>query len=511
MPPTDEATFARSPLLPDASTTAQIRDLLRSNSERPDDLRSRTSALSDELARHDGEISRLRVQLEIVESDRAALQVHYDACHSFLAPIRRVPAEILTEIFAYCRHHFSTDESLDDEEAKSRLHHHGTRSLRSILWRHSWGRIQETMRVLRLVLERSGNSLLNVAVDHGRYRPSFHLLALHSQRWKTARISCPAFGLRDFAAAKGNLPFLESLELLCTSGDLDSALDIFQDAPKLINVTIGGTMLSTIPQLPLGQLRTLACMKLAASNVASAMGLVSRLSPSAKVRLQFDLSVYDDSVELNIPPTTCDIGTLSLETTDDFNEDECAQVFGSVYSSLTLPHLQRLEFDAEEYPNLRLPWIHSHFLALAARSSFQHHLRFLGLFKVVITVSELIETLSALPLLQALEISDQQNLGGVGIHHHLITDTLFRHLIGTANSSPPVPCLNSISCRILFQFDDSVYLTFLLSRLDGTTVFNAILEGLPNHHWVLDPNVTARLQELCEHKNLVFSSQKADE
>ncbi|KAJ7437973.1 hypothetical protein B0H11DRAFT_1634368, partial [Mycena galericulata] len=75
----------------------------------------------DELARHDGEISRLRAQLEIVESDRAALQAHYIACHSFLAPIRRVPAEILTEIFAYCRHHFSTDESLDDEEAKSRL------------------------------------------------------------------------------------------------------------------------------------------------------------------------------------------------------------------------------------------------------------------------------------------------------------------------------------------------------------------------------------------------------
>ncbi|KAJ7467896.1 hypothetical protein B0H11DRAFT_2306375 [Mycena galericulata] len=313
-----------------------------------------------------------------------------------------------------------------------------TIELRSILWRHIWVGFKRRCESSDWSSNAAENSLLNVAVDHGRYRPSFHLLALHSQRWKTARISCPAFGLRD----------------------LDSALDIFQDAPKLINVTIGGTLLSTIPQLPLGQLRTLACIKLAASNVASAMGLVSRLSCSR---------------EVNIPPTTCDIGTLSLETTDDFTEDECAQVFGSVYSSLTLPHLQRLEFDAEEYPNLRLPWIHSHFLALAA-------------------LSELIETLSALPLLQALEISDQQNLGGVGIHHHLITDTLFRHLIGTAQFITP-----------------TVYLAFLLSRLDGTTVFNAILEGLPNHHRVLDPNVNARLQELWEHKNLVFSSQKADE
>ncbi|KAJ7687688.1 hypothetical protein B0H17DRAFT_854756, partial [Mycena rosella] len=52
-----------------------------------------------ELARYDARIEALREELTGVEAARAALQVHYDDCGALLAPIRRLPSELLVKIF----------------------------------------------------------------------------------------------------------------------------------------------------------------------------------------------------------------------------------------------------------------------------------------------------------------------------------------------------------------------------------------------------------------------------
>ncbi|KAJ7107732.1 hypothetical protein C8R44DRAFT_885139 [Mycena epipterygia] len=53
---------------------------------------------------HCGTIRRRNLQLHApfsaVKADRAARQAHYDECHSLLSPIRRLPSEILVDIFA---------------------------------------------------------------------------------------------------------------------------------------------------------------------------------------------------------------------------------------------------------------------------------------------------------------------------------------------------------------------------------------------------------------------------
>lgn len=95
------AAFARSHLLPDLTVEAHLRQQLRLYSE-PEHLTSTISRLSDELARHHLEILRLRTQLRSIQSDRAILQAYYNACRSSFAPIRRVPPEILTEVFSFC-------------------------------------------------------------------------------------------------------------------------------------------------------------------------------------------------------------------------------------------------------------------------------------------------------------------------------------------------------------------------------------------------------------------------
>ncbi|KAJ7265366.1 hypothetical protein B0H12DRAFT_974405, partial [Mycena haematopus] len=63
--------------------------------------------LSQELLRYDDEISRcedeilkLRTHMRRVESERAALKDYLVDCRGLLAPIRRMPTEVLVAIFA---------------------------------------------------------------------------------------------------------------------------------------------------------------------------------------------------------------------------------------------------------------------------------------------------------------------------------------------------------------------------------------------------------------------------
>ncbi|KAJ7687509.1 hypothetical protein B0H17DRAFT_1069806 [Mycena rosella] len=78
-----------------------VRELLRSHRQLPaDQLSSVVSSLSDELLRYDEDITALEAQLARLVSERAVLRSLHTDCGSLLAPIRRLPSEILAEIFA---------------------------------------------------------------------------------------------------------------------------------------------------------------------------------------------------------------------------------------------------------------------------------------------------------------------------------------------------------------------------------------------------------------------------
>ncbi|KAJ7111222.1 hypothetical protein C8R44DRAFT_883050 [Mycena epipterygia] len=123
------------------------------------------------------------------------------------------------------------------------------------------------------------------------------------------------------------------------------------------------------------------------------------------------------------------------------------------------------------------------------------------------------EFLSALPLLQRLEISDHrlfQDRGrSCGAKHLFITDILFSAL--TLESTPPsvVPHLCSVLiCQSFLQIDEHVYLDFLLSRRCTTSSdlppFVSELQWFPGHHRELDSIVSVRLCELRINKELLF-------
>ncbi|KAJ7792838.1 hypothetical protein B0H14DRAFT_3561995, partial [Mycena olivaceomarginata] len=101
-----------SRLLPDA-TKAHIRELSRTYGAPPDHLLPTISALSDELDRCDAEIAPLKAQLTDIETNRAVIDELRRECRGLLSPLRRLPSEILVNIFELC---MRTCPSITDPE-----------------------------------------------------------------------------------------------------------------------------------------------------------------------------------------------------------------------------------------------------------------------------------------------------------------------------------------------------------------------------------------------------------
>ncbi|KAJ7491767.1 hypothetical protein B0H11DRAFT_990702 [Mycena galericulata] len=538
-------TFVRSHLLPNAAQAAHIRDLLRSHAPPPDHLSSTMSALSIEIARYDSEISRLRAQLAILEADQSALKAYHDDHGRFLAPVRHLPSEILLDIFGFLP--LSLADAFEKppgspspkeiqisrlagmpllvvSQVCARWHDIalGTQGLWNRLrldyglWNALWNNPDETRKAMELltrVLKLGRESLLNVEIwsDINCESDVLGLLAKHSERWKTIDLSCPYDDLLVFSSAKGKLPFLESLELY-TWHVQGSAFDAFGVAPRLRNLSLTGSLLSTFAKPPLEQLHALTCTNLSDfAAIAMAASMLAGLPHESKFQLEINFGDCDLSQisDLDIGPSSSNIGSLQMEV-DASKADYCAEVFLAIFTALTLPQLRELAF-YHAHLGQPLPWLHTEFLALSARSSFHNHLATLQLHHVLLTEAELLECLSALPSLQRLEIADHECVGPDDVEHHLITNTLLSQLTRTADSSCLVPRLRSLGCTSLLRFDDTVYLNLLLSRIPEGGAFENEMRVIGDHRTEFEESVAVRIMELCIQKRLVFAFVDEDD
>ncbi|KAJ7111413.1 hypothetical protein C8R44DRAFT_742527 [Mycena epipterygia] len=533
--------FPRSQLFPEPAAKAHIRDLLRSNSQPPHHLSSTISALSDELARHDIELSRLRAQLTAVEADHAALKAYYDDCRGLSSATRRLPAETLLEIFGYISEDppWLTVDRCDSPEAAManlaqahllavsqvcmRWHRiaMGTPALWTSIWLDSiiWSTpalADKAMVLLQTVLNRGGTSLLDIALaiyNGSAHIPALDLIAAHSERWQTARFVAWAPGLLDnLWIVKGRLPQLHTLSL-CGSVPLEH----FQDAPLLKDVTFSGLPDATMAlvRLPLRQLDFLQCAEFVGLaerfglGVSPALRVLPHLSKTARFNLELFYidggTPFDEYIV--VPPVTAEIATLSIMVANQFQvPSNAGTTIAKMIDALTLPALREMAMDSQDYPAHPLPWPHAQFLALSTRSSFNTTLRSLELWCSIITEAELLECLAALPRLDHLAISDHQLTAQGGADQLLITDSLLARLTWPPHSPPPlVPRLGSFHCRSRLQFTDTVFLEFIDSRLDNRYLFESEIWALPGNFRKIDPVVSDRLQVLCNRHLLVFS------
>ncbi|KAJ7896989.1 hypothetical protein B0H13DRAFT_1718572 [Mycena leptocephala] len=98
--------FEKSHLIPGPSEIAQLHDLLRFSGVPTEAVTSTFQNIIDhappELARYDIEIQSLEQTLAALKSDRTLLQSYTDGCRSVFSPVRRLPRELLVEIFDLC-------------------------------------------------------------------------------------------------------------------------------------------------------------------------------------------------------------------------------------------------------------------------------------------------------------------------------------------------------------------------------------------------------------------------
>ncbi|KAJ6596136.1 hypothetical protein DFH09DRAFT_879442, partial [Mycena vulgaris] len=88
-----------------------------------------------ELARYDKEIARLQALLAETISERLAFQAYADGCRSLFSPVRRVPPELLVEVFALLRPSFSSKNNEDKQIAIDRLRNVGVLTVAEVCLR----------------------------------------------------------------------------------------------------------------------------------------------------------------------------------------------------------------------------------------------------------------------------------------------------------------------------------------------------------------------------------------
>ncbi|KAJ7617294.1 hypothetical protein FB45DRAFT_1007857 [Roridomyces roridus] len=466
--------------------------------------RSTISALStnfarcdEELARHRTELARLQAQIQLLTTERQTLQNHYDDCRALLAPIRRLPSEVLGSIFHLCRY---SDENEENPSGLSLGHRilvqkplHSISRV-CIHWRRIvigtptyWTTIDicngltiktpRDLKLLTVALERSRSSPLEVTIYNDEL--ALRLLVEFSERWKIADVHFGAIDCSVFLRLASRLPLLEKLwirafPILLPPG---RALDDFiEAAPRLRNLTIAAPLMPTWNKPLLRQLCSLALTSVYPAYITRCVVLMSELSPVAQLAL--------------------------------YLEDKMT-AFIRLVSALTLPGLTTLTLRAK-YANI--PWPHAEFHALAARSRFHDRLLALDLRGTHISQSELLECLGALPCLERLNIGDRAD----GIEpYYAITDELLQSLtvtdIDDSSSQCPAPRLLCLRLFTLGKFDDEVYITFLRSRMHHLALVNPGQLFECGIEWLMDAQrdlaeaAVEQIDELRKSGRLKFS------
>ncbi|KAJ7719995.1 hypothetical protein DFH07DRAFT_784516 [Mycena maculata] len=550
-----ETIFTQSTLLPSATLTAGLLAMLRNGGHgRPSpELRAIIAAAPAELARYDAELTRLDAIFGQIVAGRNALQGLHDQCVGIESPIRRLPTEILVQIFA----HFEAPKEWDtspilapqwEKKAKQEIARVAGGRLAAFSqvctrWRRVvfgtatlWQTINLDLRCWTLPVETAHASYLHqrminclvVALERGQQTPltlnvhgagechprAIQTLAHSSTRWRAASFTLECTMLKNLAAVAGNLPHLESLTLHGVNEDIGALADVmeyFSCAPRLRTFEFCGPV-AVVARLPLEQLRSCTYSGVGADDIVHLITQMARFPRGGAIYAQLNFEEISAALPLELPEVESPIekfGVYSLQHDGPGSQG----VLGAIFGTLTLPHLQELSLlgmPIDEQCLQPLHWPQSAARALFARSGSGHTLFSLSLHDVFVSEHELLQCLAELPSLAYLFISDHLAVDGIpGTQDHLITDSLLAKLspadnddIHTGLAPRLVPNLAFLDMRSLGAFTPSVLLNFLVARARGNLngKFECALLWFPGHRLYVDAQRIAFLRPLVSER-----------
>ncbi|KAF7982254.1 hypothetical protein HWV62_29485 [Athelia sp. TMB] len=228
--------------------------------------RQTLSEIQQDLDGVDETISHIRTALQRLLTKRAVLQDYADAHQGVLSYMRRIPTEILSEIFIHTLPAFPFELSAKDAplllERVCQRWKDVVRST-SLLWSYiqldiGHGEDSRTITRIATCLSRSREHSLTIAVngrnlEHQDLKSRFSVLRLlthQCSRWQTVHLKLPLWAIRKYIIVGSSLLRLHTLHLDITSDveedDSTKPLDCFSSAPKLKTLALTSTDLSDI-------------------------------------------------------------------------------------------------------------------------------------------------------------------------------------------------------------------------------------------------------------------------
>ncbi|KAJ7147819.1 hypothetical protein C8R43DRAFT_1009675 [Mycena crocata] len=489
-----------SDTFPSPTQTEAVQDFLRSTRlpSDPSYYHSQIASSTAVLARYETEIEKAEKILQDLRFNRARVQDYVAGCRAVVAPVRRLPPEILCEIFVSfslsLRKTTNHTEELDNL-AKSNLMHlsnvcsnwHKLITGTPRLWSHIavnlsyWPTGGPHLDLLKRSLERGARHRLAITFhslsgDSPMIREAaFALLAEHSRRWQSLALSINDWShLPNLSLIEGKLDNLRALSFRSRNSASAKEVIVFETAPKLARVIIYNAVHT--------------------NEIAPLFALMRHAQPDAVFGVRnFNADTFAPLSAITSPITTFELVTGKRSPGDG---PSLSQAVGDVLDSLTLPHLRKLKLKADFPTRLPLLWPTTQFVGLSHRSSFSDTLQSLNIRHVTITEDDLILSLTSLSSLQRLTMSDQQR-GGI-----LLTDALLRRLALTSDhDSSLVTQLNFLDCTSVFKFSTQAYLDFAVARTAHAPSFHVKLRDFSDRSCRFDAaNHQRVLNFIAEHQ-----------
>ncbi|KAJ7608028.1 hypothetical protein DFH06DRAFT_1486330 [Mycena polygramma] len=506
--------FTSSQILKDPIPPTALREILRSNVPPPAKwearLRDVIQKAPAELDKYDAEIGQLQILVSRLTSERAAISSHLDACRSVFAPIRRLPAELLTEIVEVCassKNGIIPASCTTPAQEMERLAKRPLLELSQVcsLWHevaigtpHLWSTIvintsnwrqpslPRSLSLLASCLSRGGDNPLKIRISGASDDPGapsiLELLCQHARRWKDCHFGVH-HGLQYLLGAKGNLPILKTLFY---SPHFEE-FDIFEVAPALTDVIFMGRP-QDVGKLPWPQIRNFTysggnIMSPAFSSFAQsiATGTTFTFTP---IVARVDPGLQPHPIVSNMEILAIVLGIWPSRSNENGRLEQ-------ILDSLTVPYLRRFRLMPSMPDCAVLPlWSSEHFLAFSQRSSLHTHLVSLEI-GAQITDEELLRCLSGLPLLEELRIQSEVQSGDI-----FVTDALLNGLTRKPDVAPLIPQLRFFGLTSVFGFTDDALCDFLTSRTGPDRLFEIALHSLRHPRHVSHVGLVKRLTEL---------------
>jgi len=454
-------------------------------------------------SRCQAEIETLRATLSRLEEARDRANGYISLHQSLFSPIRRLPAEIMNEIFAYCCSDSVVIASRSDNLSSVTLSHvcHYWRALllssgelwaaiRVRLGRGTGAHFDGPLKLLKLYLERSCSYPLSLTARDPFSLKDQRLLSPlieHSHRWKQFDVHRSVLG--HLSTIKNNLPVLETLQII-DGGAHDITVDCFVDAPKLQTLILNGSFygLAIDLQLPWNQLTVLHFTHTVLHETLHVLSLCRNV---------VSCSIKDTQIDDRVSPPHCKLpGLRSIRLGGQIQWPQ-SHLLHALFSAFTLPSLTAVEMEFLGSVHT-VRWSQAQFLSMLERSSCS--LETLSLRGIHVPDAELVECLEHMPLLRKLVLWHEEHptFGLV----RPISDELLVRLIHH-RSLPLVPELEHLELRNV-AFDDHVFADMVESRcifLEGQVRISLRYLTVQFHDGGVEPGAAARLRN-CRGLNL---------